>query len=290
MWGILWLLIFITIMVTVIYESFSKKRMIKRFLSNIEVQDLVMHLPRPMKITVGKVILYDNLNPSRDSPTISDFIPISTEITDKIVLKPEDVKIAIDNLDYFYISSIGYRIEEKEFKDIVLLPIIPSYKIKIPENTIIISKDNEYAYIQLSSKNSSLLIEVSPSLTKSRGIRIELSGLLSTDVDTRQRWYLNIKKIYKKVLGESKSRIIMRYDFFNKNVVLVYHSKVFDSVRMGNILHSLLKDVFLFHYGAYSLEAILDVPFAPDVRRGTKIVLEKGNTPMSREVEIVSLL
>ena len=150
----------------------------------------------------------------------------------------------------------AYLITEPEFKDILIVPIIPSYDFEIGKGSLEVSKDMEFAHARIELDEWGFSGKLYATVQKCRGARIELK--------TKK------PKVVEK-FAETRESTQFRKEFLKKKLVIICHRKATDPRHFWSIVG---RKEFIQGHGEYTLELTLDVPFGKDVHDSTILRVE----------------
>ncbi|ASJ13449.1 hypothetical protein [Thermococcus thioreducens] len=273
--GTLFFLLVVLIIATIFFLAFmsqKKAREKAEELKNaVEIRDGKVALPRRMKLAKGRFLLkghWSSTGRSRSYHVDRKFIKESELETDVIEPKPERFTLVMARDEETLIDVPAYLVLEPEFEGLLLIPIVPSYRIEVEKQSLEASREMEFAHARIEVGNNGFWGKLYANLQKCRGVRIELKTKTPKAIEK---------------LAETRESAEFRKEFLKESLLIISHRNATDPRHFSRILG---RKVFIEGHGEYTLELTLDVPFGKDVHDKATLRVEPSEEPPEGEVKV----
>ncbi len=178
---------------------------------------------------------------------------------ERIRLKPERFTLIVALDGNAMIDVPAYLVREPDFKDVLLIPVVPSYRFELERDSLEVSKDMEFAHARME--------------VKERGIR---GGRLYATVQKCRggaRLELRTRKpdAVEKIAETRESAEFSREFLGGEKLLMVSHGKAADP---RHFTRPFGRRVLIEGHGEYPVRLTLDVPLGRDVHDETVLRVE----------------
>ena len=230
-------------------KSFEKVRNIKEIIS---ISENEISFLKPLRAEVGYFDAYAYWSSSGKGShyhVFKSFLKESEEAVTsfKLETKPFLLSIAQDGTGDIYLP--GVRILNDEYKDVVILYAKPSYEVRFPLESFVVSANGDFAEARIEEIENGFRISVSANVSKARRAKVEL-------VSRR-------KRVVKEVIGDTKNVGVFEKEFLNEPLIILGH---YDQVSPLKILKGGKFGRIIAGHGKFILRLALDIPFRPDIK------------------------
>jgi|Deesub1362B_J571_1020462.scaffolds.fasta_scaffold00074_12 hypothetical protein len=249
--------IFLLLLVGIgIIASYSSTKKVEKFISNVNIYEDKLTFSKPLKVEEGYFKAtgeWHSSGRSRSYHVSREFISHREMETAEITLevKPFFLAIAQDGSGKIYLS--GVRVLDEEFKDIVILYALPSYRLEFPQETLSVSTQEDFAELRISPIENGFRGYLQANLSKARKAKVELIAKGKVEV--------------KEKITETRDVANFEYRFFNEPILVISHYNLLDP---QNLLRNLKLGRVIAGHGIFVLRLALDLPFKRDVKEELK--------------------
>ncbi|ASJ06156.1 hypothetical protein [Thermococcus pacificus] len=242
-------------------EESSRERC-RRFSESVAVEGTFLKLPIETKLSKGKFVLRGEWRGSKNRyyHIERSFEALEELSAGEIELTPEPFSVEVKKNDDALVELLAYIVEEGEFKNAVIVPIIPSYSVEIEKDTLEASKDMEFAHLRVEVIESGLYGKLYVNVSKCRGARVEFE---KNGIHTRE------KLVEVKESGEAE----FRREFWTKPLILIMDRNHADPRKLRDVFG---KQEILEGHGEYLIRLTLDVPFSKDEHDTSRVTVSPG--------------
>ncbi|NJD98627.1 hypothetical protein E3E26_02290 [Thermococcus sp. LS1] len=252
----------------------TAKQKAERFREGLRIEGNELVLPRRMRLVKGRLTLkgyWSSSGRSRHYHIDRKFTQSEELETDRIELKPERFSLIMNKSEETLIDVPAYLLMEPELENILLIPIIPSYRFEIDKQSLEASKEMEFAHARIDLTEWGFSGRLYATVQKCRGARVELKR--------------KGPKVTEK-LAETRESAEFSREFMREKLMIISNKNVVDPREFKKVLG---KSIFLEGHGEYIIELTLDVPLGSDIHDRATLMAEPGEEIPEGEtrVEIV---
>ncbi|AEK73380.1 hypothetical protein GQS_07410 [Thermococcus sp. 4557] len=272
-------IVFIFIMLGIILMDMEREAKARRkcteLASSVRIEGGTLVLPEKTRLLKGTLRIrgewigakHRHYSVQRELRTAGEFT------SDRIELKPERFFVSIRENDDAWVELPVYVIVEGKFRDALISPVLPTYRIEAGETSIGTSHNDEYAHLRLETGRGMLSGRLYTSVEKCRGARVELIHSESKG-----------KEKLVEVRGSGEKDFERR--FWEKPLILVMDRNVSDPRKLREAFGARR---ILEGHGKYEVLLTMDVPLKQDEHAGTELLIEpaEGFPEGSPEINVV---
>lgn len=271
---LIFLLIAAAIMLLAFLLEESAQKKAEGLKNAVEIRDDEVVLPRRMRLTRGRFYLrgyWSGSGRHRHYHVERRFTAEGEVEAERIRLKPERFTLIVALDGNAMIDVPAYLVREPDFKDVLLIPVVPSYRFELERDSLEVSKDMEFAHARMEVKERGIRGRLYATVQKCRGARLEL----------RTRKPDAVEKI-----AETRESAEFSREFLGEKLLMVSHGKAADP---RHFTRPFGRRVLIEGHGEYPVRLTLDVPLGRDVHDETVLRVEpSGEIPEGRpRVEVV---
>ncbi|WP_157722455.1 hypothetical protein [Thermococcus gorgonarius] len=240
----------------------SARARCRRFSESVTVEGTVLKFPLKTKLSKGRFVLRGEWRGSNNRyyHIERSFEALEKLSADEIELTPEPFSVEVKKNDDALVELPAYIVEEGEFKNAVIVPIIPSYSVEIEKDTLEASRDMEFAHLRVEVLESGLYGKLYVNVSKCRGARVE---------SEKNRLHTGEKLVEVEGSGEAE----LRREFWTKPLILIMDRNHSDPRKLRDVFG---KKEILEGHGEYLIRLTLDVPFSKDEHDTARVTVSPG--------------
>ncbi|WP_048151325.1 hypothetical protein [Palaeococcus ferrophilus] len=248
----------------------------QRLAESIRVEEGRIILPGEMKLKRGRLRIRGEWHGSKNRHyyVSREFTGIEDINAEEIPLSPEPFSVAINGRDTALADFPAYLVTEGEFRGSVLVPILPSYEVKVEKDTLEASRELEFAHTRVESLNNAISGTLYVNVAKCRGARLEL------EIDGPRA-----KEMLAEVEGSGEAGFERK--FWSEPLLLVMDRSQTDPRKLREVFG---RREFVEGHWEYTLKLTLDVPFSKDEHDTTKVVVGLGKGAMGGKPRVESVV
>ncbi|CAD5245260.1 hypothetical protein [Thermococcus camini] len=276
--GVLFI-VFIFIMLGIILMDMEREAKARKkcteLASSMRIDGRTLVLPEKTRLLRGTLwIRGEWIGAKHRHYSVQRELRTSEEFTsDRIELEPEKFFVFIGENDDAWVELPVYVIAEGRFRDALISPVLPTYRIEAGENSLGTSHNDEYAHLRLETGRGMISGRLYTSVAKCRGARVELIHPESKGEE---------KLVETRGSGEKD----FERRFWEKPLILVMDRNVSDPRKLREAFGA--RRVLEGH-GKYKVLLTMDVPLKQDEHAGTELLIEpaEGFPEGSPETNVV---
>ncbi len=239
----------------VLITSYNSAKKVKKFISNVNIYEDKLTFPKPLKVEEGYLEATGKWHSSGRSSSydvLAEFISHREMETAEVTLevKPFFLAIAKDGSGKIYLP--GVRVLDEEFKDVVILYALPSYRLEFPQETLSVSTQEDFAELRVSLIENGFGGYLQANLSKARKAKVELI--------TKEKRVFEVKE----KIAETRDVASFEYKFFDEPLLVISYYTLLD---LRDILKKLKLKKIIAGHGNFILRLALDLPFKRDVKK-----------------------
>ncbi|NJE43137.1 hypothetical protein [Thermococcus sp. GR6] len=273
--GIFFFFLIIFIILAIILWGYSQRETARqkaeRFRGEVRIEGNELVLPRRMRLVKGRITLrgyWSSSGKGRHYHIDRKFTQSEELETDRIELKPERFSLIMNKSEETLIDVPAYLLMDPEVKNILLIPIIPSYRFEIDKQSLEASKEMEFAHARIDITEWGFSGWIYAIVQKCRGVRMELKR--------------KDPKVTEK-LAETRESTEFSREFMREKLMIISNKNVVDPREFKKLLG---KSVLLEGHGEYIIELTLDVPLGSDIHDRATLRVKPGERVPDGEVKV----
>ncbi len=268
------ILIILAIIVLGYHQQKIARKKAERFREGLRIEGNELVLPRRMRLVKGRLTLkgyWSSSGKGRHYHVDRKFTQSEELETDRMELKPERFSLIMNKSEETRIDVPAYLLMEPELENILLIPIIPSYRFEIDKQSLEASNEMEFAHARIDLTEGGFYGKLYATVQKCRGARVELKR---KDLKITEK------------LAETRESAEFSKEFMREKLMIISNKNVVDPREFKKILG---KSIFLEGHGEYIIELTLNVPIGRDIHDRATLRAEPGEEIPEGEtrVEIV---